>query len=42
MKGIILLYASELFLHEVERRWNTLSLATVASLALMAVRGLVT
>ena len=41
MKGIILLYASELFLHEVKRRWNTLSLATVASLALMAVRGLV-
>jgi UDP-GlcNAc:undecaprenyl-phosphate GlcNAc-1-phosphate transferase len=42
MKGIILLYASELFLHEVKRRWNTLSVATVASLGLMAVRGLVT
>ena len=40
MKGIILLYASELFLHEVRRRWNPVSLGTIAALGVMAYRGL--
>jgi UDP-GlcNAc:undecaprenyl-phosphate GlcNAc-1-phosphate transferase len=40
MKGIILLYASELFLHEVKWRWNSLSLGTVAALGVLAYRGL--
>ena len=40
MKGIILLYASELFLHEVSRRWNPVSLGTLVALGVMAYRGL--
>lgn len=40
MKGIILLYASELFLHEVPRRWNPVSIGTIAALGVMAYRGL--
>jgi UDP-GlcNAc:undecaprenyl-phosphate GlcNAc-1-phosphate transferase len=40
IKAIILLYACELFLHAVRWRWNPLTLASGASLAVLAWRGL--
>jgi UDP-GlcNAc:undecaprenyl-phosphate GlcNAc-1-phosphate transferase len=39
-KGIVLLYASEIFLQEVLRRWNPLTLGAAVALGTMAVRGL--
>lgn len=40
VKSVILLYACELLMNYVTSRWNALNLATVASLGIMAFRGL--
>lgn len=40
IKAIIMLYACEIFLHEARRRWNTVSLGSLAALGIIAARGL--
>jgi UDP-GlcNAc:undecaprenyl-phosphate GlcNAc-1-phosphate transferase len=40
VKSIVLLYACELFLHEVQARWNPVSVGSVVTLGVMAFRGL--
>jgi UDP-GlcNAc:undecaprenyl-phosphate GlcNAc-1-phosphate transferase len=40
IKAIIMLYACEIFLHEARRRWNGVSLGSLAALGIIAARGL--